>query len=147
MSTHMSGFLTEQEVGRATKHNCPACVLLHLQASAHRSEGRCAGQEARDLLAAALPPAGLSSLREFCSQQRRFGAGECSYALLSEQTHPLGSGTVSGFLFARTQPASYLTAKQVRIVDPSRTAPCAKAVCLLFADDIWPPSAHEARQH
>ena len=73
-----------------------------------------AGREARDLLAAASPSAGESSLREFCSQQRRFDAGECSYVLLSEQTHPLGSGTVSGFLFARTQPASYLTAMQAR---------------------------------
>ena len=94
------------------------------------SKARCiaAGEEARALLAAASPPAETTSLREFCSQQRQFEAGECSYALLSEQTHPLGGGTVSGFLFARTRPASHLTAKQARAA--SLMCDCQCAICV-----------------
>ena len=71
------------------------------------------GEESRALLLSASPPAEASSLREFCSQHPQFAAGGQSYALLSEQTHPLGGGTVSGFLFARTRAASCLTAAQV----------------------------------
>ena len=71
------------------------------------------GPEARELLAGA-GAAGCSSLRQLCTRQPSIEQpGGRLLTLLSEQTHRVGAGSVSAYLFQSTCAASCLTPQQV----------------------------------